>query len=119
VAERYLVGPTAEIGPGQRRIVPVGGRGGIGVFNLGGEYYALRNLCPHRAGPLCQGRLRPYFLPGPVGEYAYEREGEILKCPWHEYEFDLRSGVCPAEPELRVQTYRVAVEDGQVALYLD
>ena len=36
----------------------VGGRE-IGVFNLGGTFYALRNICPHRGAPLCRGRLRP------------------------------------------------------------
>lgn len=115
---RLIVGKAEEIGPGDRRIV-LAGRREIGVFNVGGAFYALRNLCPHRAGPLCLGRLRPFFRPGDVGEYAFEREGEILKCPWHEYEFDLKTGACLFTPDLRVQTYPVAVESGEVVLYFD
>lgn len=114
---RVVVGRTEEIPPGQRRIVEVKGqRGGIGVFNVNGSFFALRNLCPHRGGPLCQGRLRPYFLAGAVGKYAFERDGEFVKCPWHEYEFEIKTGVCPADHHLRVQTYPVMIEDGQVIL---
>ena len=47
-----------DVPPGGRKIVAVGGRE-IGVFNLGGTFYALRNICPHRGAPLCRGRLRP------------------------------------------------------------
>lgn len=116
---RHVVAQAEEIPPGSRRIVEVGGRHGIGVFNVGGDFVALRNLCPHRGGPLCEGRLRPFFLPGDVGDYRFERDGEILKCPWHEYEFELKTGVCPVAPHLRVQTYPVAVEGSEVVLYLD
>ena len=53
---RYVVGPVDEIQPGHRKIVvPFRGRAGIGVFNVGGTFYALRNLCPHKSGPLCTG----------------------------------------------------------------
>ena len=45
-----------EIGLGERKIVDVAGRS-IGVFNIGGEFFALRNRCPHQAGALCEGAL--------------------------------------------------------------
>ncbi|MCA1667024.1 MAG: Rieske 2Fe-2S domain-containing protein [Thermomicrobia bacterium] len=44
-----------ELPPGARKIVELAGRS-IGVFNLGGEFFALRNSCPHQGGPLCTGR---------------------------------------------------------------
>jgi nitrite reductase/ring-hydroxylating ferredoxin subunit len=114
-----VVGKVEDIPPGQRRIVDVGGRGGIGVFNVGGAFFALRNLCPHRGGPLGLGHVRPYVVPGEVGDYAYEREGEILKCPWHLYEFDLTTGVCLFQPSLRAQTYPVVVEAGEIVVEVD
>ena len=52
-----VVGTIDEIPPGQRKIVDVAGRT-IGVFNVGGDYFALLNRCPHQGGPLCSGRPR-------------------------------------------------------------
>jgi nitrite reductase/ring-hydroxylating ferredoxin subunit len=54
-----------------------------------------------------------------VGQIGFEREGEILKCPWHQWEFDLRTGSSLYAPDLRVQTYRVSVDDGFLVLHLD
>ena len=48
------VAAADEIPPGERKIVEIGGRS-IGVFNVAGEYFALRNRCPHQGGPLCEG----------------------------------------------------------------
>ena len=53
-----VVGKTAEIPVGGRKIiVPFRGRAGIGIFNVGGAFYALRNICPHKRGPLCTGEV--------------------------------------------------------------
>ena len=51
-----MIGRADALRDGDRRIVDVGGRS-IGVFNVGGRYYALRNACPHQGGPLCAGQL--------------------------------------------------------------
>ena len=116
---RYVVAKRDELAPGERRIVPLGGRGGIGVFNVGGHFYALRNRCPHKGGPLCQGRLRPHVVGDGVYRVQQQRAGEILKCAWHNWEFDLKTGVALYDPALRVKTYRVAVEQDEVVLYLE
>lgn len=107
-----------ELPPGKRKIFRVEGRG-IGVFNVGGTFYAVRNVCPHKGGPLCRGRLRPHVVSPAVTEIAFEREGEILKCPWHQWEFDLRTGWSLYAPRMRVKKYPVVVEAGQVVLVLD
>jgi nitrite reductase (NADH) small subunit len=116
---RCVLGPVSDIPSGERRIYSVGGRQGVGVFNLGDEFVAVRNLCPHRGGPLCYGRLRPHVISDALGHIGFEREGEILKCPWHQWEFDLRTGCSLYAPDLRVQTYRVSVDDGFLVLHLD
>ena len=109
---RYLVGTVAEIPPGQRKIVDVAGRS-IGVFNVGGSFYALRNRCPHQGGPLCLGSVKGTALPSPPGEYRWGREGEILRCPWHGWEFDLVTGRSLCDPNgCYVRTYEVTVEAG-------
>jgi 3-phenylpropionate/trans-cinnamate dioxygenase ferredoxin subunit len=114
----HVVGTTDEIGPGERKIVEIDGRS-IGVFNVDGRYYALRNVCPHDGAPLCKGLVGPYVQSSGRGEFLYSREGEVLKCPWHEWEFDITTGRALAVERLRVKTYRVEVEGDEVVLYLE
>ncbi len=52
---RYVVAAVDEIPPGARKIVTVAGRS-IGIFNVDGEFFALRNRCPHQGGPLVRGQ---------------------------------------------------------------
>jgi nitrite reductase/ring-hydroxylating ferredoxin subunit len=107
---KHVVGTVAEIPPGARKVVEIAGRT-IGVFNLNGEFFAVRNTCPHQGGPLCEGRqtgLRQATVPG---EYTYTRQGEILRCPWHGWEFDIRTGQSWWNPEkVRTRAYKVSVE---------
>ncbi|MGD9529850.1 Rieske (2Fe-2S) protein [Pseudonocardia sp.] len=106
----FVVGKVSEIPPGERKIVDVGGRT-IGVFNVDGRFYALRNICPHQGAPLCQGSLKGTALPSAPGEYLWGREGEILSCPWHGWEFDVTTGRSIFNPHrTRVRTFEVSVE---------
>lgn len=105
----HVVARTSEIPPGERKIVEVEGRS-IGVFNVHGEYYALRNACPHQGAPLCLGSVQGTAVPSRPGEYRWEREGEILRCPWHGWEFDLTTGQSIFNPHrTRVRSYQVTV----------
>ena len=109
---KYVVGTVDEIAPGARKIVEVGGRS-IGIFNVNGEYFALLNRCPHQAGPLCQGNTYGFLKSGGVGEYEYSRPGEIVRCPWHGWEFDVRTGQSWFDPvQVRVRRYNVTVTPG-------
>jgi 3-phenylpropionate/trans-cinnamate dioxygenase ferredoxin subunit len=75
----------------------------IGVFNLGGDYHALRNVCPHQMAPLCLGKVTGTTAPAPPGEYRWERDGKIIRCPWHGWEFDITTGRSVFNPhKLRV-----------------
>ncbi len=109
---RYVVATVAEIPPGERKIVEVAGRS-IGIFNLDGEYFALRNRCPHQGGPLCLGKQSGFVRSAGPGDYQYSRQGEILKCPWHGWEFDIRTGQSWFDPaKVRVRQYEVVVTEG-------
>jgi 3-phenylpropionate/trans-cinnamate dioxygenase ferredoxin subunit len=109
---KYVVGTVEEIPPGKRKIVDVAGLS-IGVFNVGGEFFALRNRCPHQGGPLCEGKAWGLLEAPTPGEFAYTRRGEILTCGWHGWEFDLRSGQSWCDPRrLRVRTYAVELTPG-------
>lgn len=108
--ERCVVARLSEFPPGARRIVTVGGRS-IGVFNIRGRFYALRNRCPHQGAPLCVGRVKGTTIPGAPYEYTYGRDQEIIQCPWHGWEFEIETGRTYFNPHrMRVKTYDVAVE---------
>jgi len=110
---KYVVATVDELTPGKRKIVEVAGRL-IGVFNVGGELFALRNRCPHQGGPLCEGRLAGILeASAPGEELRYSRAGEILRCPWHGWEYDIRTGQSYFNPALvRVRNFVVSVEPG-------
>jgi nitrite reductase (NADH) small subunit len=111
--QKHIVGKASELPPGSRRIIPAGEHG-IGVFNVNGTYYALKNVCPHQGGPLCLGSLEGTAL-GVTGadgveRIAWIRQGEILCCPWHRWEFDISTGKPLFPSKMRVATYKVTVE---------
>lgn len=108
--DRYVVCRADELGPGQRRIVNLGGRS-IGVFNVGGRYYALYNRCPHKGAPLCEGIVTDGVEGPGRGRYELVKEGEIVRCPWHGWEFDITTGRSWFNPHrVRVRSYDVGVE---------
>ncbi|MEZ4562996.1 MAG: Rieske (2Fe-2S) protein [Thermomicrobiales bacterium] len=107
---RYIVAPVTAIAPGERLIVEIAGRS-IGVFNVNGAFYALRNRCPHQGGPLCEGPVGGFVTSSGPGEYHLTRPGEMLRCPWHGWEFDIQTGQSWFDPKrVRVRAYDVTLE---------
>lgn len=112
---RLVIGPQDCIPAGERKLVSVAGRT-IGVFHQDGEHFALLNVCPHRGAPICTGRLRPRIEEGSDREFSYSQRAEMLKCPWHQWEFDIRTGR-GLDCDLSISTYRVEIEQGELVLY--
>jgi nitrite reductase/ring-hydroxylating ferredoxin subunit len=109
---KHVVAAVGEIPPGTRKLAQVNGRA-IVVFNLGGEFFALNNRCPHRGGSLFHGRQTGLVESDGPGNYCYSRQGEIIRCPWHGWEFDVRTGQSWCDPTgVRARRYAVAVEAG-------
>jgi 3-phenylpropionate/trans-cinnamate dioxygenase ferredoxin subunit len=114
----HVVCPVADIPPGERSFTLVG-RISIGVFNVNGNLFAVRNICPHRGAKLCLGDIGGTMLPSKPSDFIYGREDEVLTCPWHRWEFDIRTGRSLIEPDrFRVKTYRVGVEGSDVVIYV-
>ncbi|MCW3475635.1 Rieske (2Fe-2S) protein [Limobrevibacterium gyesilva] len=110
---RHVVATVTEIPPGARKLLTVAGRE-IGVFNIGGEYFALLNRCPHQGGALCKGPLVGLVTSREPGRFDYSRRGEMLKCPWHGWEYDVRTGQSWCDPDdVKVRLYKVSVEPGE------
>ena len=96
--ERFVVARADEIPPGGRKLVTVRGREVV-VFNVEGELFALLDRCPHQGGSLCRGKLVGLVESDEPGRYRYHRQGEIIRCPWHGWEFDLRTGKSRCDPK--------------------
>jgi nitrite reductase/ring-hydroxylating ferredoxin subunit len=109
---KHVVAAVKDLPPGGRKIVEVNGRA-IVVFNLGGEFFALNDRCPHKGGPLSKGKLTGLVESSEPGEYRYSRRGEIIRCPWHSWEYDIRTGQSWCDPQrVRTRRYAVTVERG-------
>src|SRR5258706_15232161 len=114
---RHIVARTTEIPPGGNKVVEVDGRD-IVVFHVNGEFFALLNRCPHQGAPLdkaaCVARLTS---PAPV-VYQRWRAGELLRCAWPDWGFDMGTGHAWLDPRpVKVGTYPVA--DGDVETLAD
>ncbi|WP_159882404.1 Rieske (2Fe-2S) protein [Paenibacillus puerhi] len=110
----HYIGLIADYPEKERKVIEINGKS-IGIFRLQGKLYAVLNYCPHQGAPLCEGFVRPWLNSPAPGEFGYEREGEILRCPWHQWEFDIKTGCMVIDGKVRTKTYDVTVETFNVS----
>lgn len=109
---RHVVATVDELPPGTRKFLEIDGRP-IAVFNINGEFFGLLNRCPHQGAALCEGPLIGLARSKNPGEIEYTRLGEIIRCPWHGWEFDVRTGQSYCDPgRFRAKAYPARVEPG-------
>lgn len=118
----HVVASADELDEGDRILVHVEGRD-IGVFNVGGEFYAHANWCPHHGGPVCEGTVdgttdATFDRETLETDLQWVKEDEMLLCPWHAWEFDLTSGACHHSDDHELMSYPTRVEDGEVVVEL-
>ncbi|MGG1515417.1 Rieske (2Fe-2S) protein [Paenibacillus oryzisoli] len=110
----YPVGLASEVPDGGRKIVEVKGME-LGIFHIGDKWYAWRNVCPHAAAPVCEGVVCGTRMPSLVYEYAYGKDREVLRCPWHGWEFDLLTGKHLAEEDgVRLRGFEVRIINDEI-----
>lgn len=91
--------PAAEIPDGERAVLEVDDGLFVAVFNVGGEYYAVEDICTHDDGPLAEGELN----------------GCEIRCPRHGARFDIRTGKALSLPAVvNIETFPIKVEDGYI-----
>ena len=113
----HYVAPKKEIIENSPYTVEFGGEE-IVIFHIEGELFAIRNLCPHRGGPLSQGKITNSLeceWPS-VGERVCEQlSGDpAIACPWHGWEFDLKSGTHLGDDDFGIKTYGLLIDDDEV-----
>lgn len=92
--DTYVVGTVSDLRPGACITYELPDGNELAVYNVGGEFYAIDNFCPHRGAPLSEGALC----------------GHIVECGWHGWQFDVRNGECLTVRD-RIRIYQVIVED--------
>lgn len=118
--EAHVVGSVSDFPEGSHRVVRVGRRQ-IGVFNIGGKFHGLPNVCPHQTGPLCEGKPPLGTLVSRAeNDWRFEwvHEGEVVVCPWHGLEYHVPTGRCLAYPNINLRRYEVVVESGEVKVLI-
>jgi nitrite reductase/ring-hydroxylating ferredoxin subunit len=105
------------LGPGHRRIVEIA-RVSIGIFNVHGRFYALRNRCPHKGGALCEGPITGTILHTDDRQFVYGHDGCFVRCAWHGWEFDIATGRALADPSCAARCYPVSVSAGNIYVHL-
>ena len=101
MAEFVRVTGAADVAQGSGVVAEVKGQS-VAVFNVGGTYYAIDNTCVHRGGPLGEGEL----------------EGDTVTCPWHGWQYDVKSGKSINNPSACVKSYQVKVEGTDIKILL-
>lgn len=109
---RHVVCRADEIAVGEAKRVSVADRD-IAIFNVNGEFAAISDRCPHEGASLCRGSVIGLAQSDEPGVYTMIREGEFVRCPWHGWEFDLKTGKSYCDPaRTRVKSFAVSVEGG-------
>ncbi len=95
--EFIKVASVDEIENGKSKIVDLKGEP-IAIFNVDGNFYAIHNTCLHKGGPLGEGYLA----------------GDVVICPWHGWQYDVKTGISTVSPTIKVKTYKVKVDEGKI-----
>ena len=100
--EAVLVGRVEDVPEGRGATVELKDGKELALYHIGGEFYAIENFCPHKGAPLADGQLA----------------GHSVRCDWHGWRFDVRTGDCLNRPHAAVERYEVRIEDGWIKILL-
>lgn len=109
----HHVGSATDIDIGESLLVDVNGIE-IAVYHTEKGFFAMSNYCVHQGGPLCEGPVTGTVRQDRDGELTYDTSQEVVKCPWHGWEFDLESGEHVSRPQYSQPTYDVETRDGEL-----
>jgi 3-phenylpropionate/trans-cinnamate dioxygenase ferredoxin subunit len=124
MSERIEVASTDEFETIDRKIVEVRGTE-IGIVHLDGDYYGILNTCPHQHGPVAEGEIQQPIVAdvpdcGERVDQEYDDETTVIRCPLHQWGFDIETGenIADTSGHRDLVTYDVVVSDGIVYLEL-
>ncbi len=109
---KYVVALASEVEPGRCKIVSAAGRE-IGIYNINGAFYALVSRCPHEGAALCRGQIFSRPDSDMPGKYRLLQRGEMVRCPWHGWLFEIKTGQSWCDAGTRARAIPVNVETGE------
>lgn len=110
---KHVVAKVEDVPLGSSRLVHAQGRA-IAIFNVDGDYYGIADACPHQGGSLSAGVTVGLTVSDAPGRYLHSGDRRMVRCPWHAWEFDLRTGRSHCDPRMmRVRSYALAVVPGE------
>jgi nitrite reductase/ring-hydroxylating ferredoxin subunit len=116
---KQVVCRKEELQPGQMAPAQLGPIRVVVVRAMDGTLHGLAAKCLHQGGPLDRGRLYDHTVTtSDVGEYIMDSGREILKCPWHGYEYDIRTGQTVFDETRCLQTFTVREEGDDITVEL-
>ena len=116
------IGPASEIADPGRKLIGFENFE-VAVFKLDGEFFAYLNHCPHMGGPACQGKMiakvEEIIAEDRTSKgMMFSKTKMHVVCPWHGYEFDIRTGVHPGNPRAQLRKIKIAVSGDDVIIEL-
>lgn len=120
--KRHIVCQSSEVRVGELKHATIG-RSSIVLCRLpSGEIKAFSGRCPHQGADLALGRVVGMTSSDMPNVLAYHNLDEVLRCPWHGFEFCLKSGqpTVEATPEspMHLRFYEVEIDDDQVVVVI-
>ena len=117
---RVNIGSASEFADPGRKVVAFE-RFEVAIFKLEGEFFAYLNHCPHMGGPVCQGKMiakvEEILAEDRTSQgMAFSKTRMHVVCPWHGYEFDIRTGVHPGNSRARLRKLPVALSGDDVII---
>ena len=114
----YFAGNVTDYADGDRIVIDCG-EFEVGVFRIGDEFFAWHNRCAHRAGPVCQGRImkrviEPVADDGTTRTLEYHPTETNIVCPWHGYEFSIRTGFHQGSQRFRLRKVEFTIREGEI-----
>jgi nitrite reductase/ring-hydroxylating ferredoxin subunit len=70
------------------------------------------------SGNLCEGPVTGTSIASKPDEFVYGMVGELVRCSWHGWKFEIKTGRCLVVDRLRARSYEVTVENGQLTLHI-
>lgn len=116
--QRHVVCKGDALEPGEIRPFKVGKRR-LAVMRLpDGSYRAMSDSCPHEGASMGRGAVEKMWTSENVGEHYCSEKQTVAICPWHNFEFDVDTGLTPSvSPRLRIKTYEAHAEGDEVVVY--
>lgn len=100
--KKITVGRAEDVPPGRGATVKLKDGTEVALFNVGGNFHAVENFCPHKGYPLADSRLY----------------GNTVECDLHGWRFDVRNGTCFTTPDCSIESYEVLIEDGMIKILI-